>query len=860
VSAAQMLLRRLLEQAGGAGETGFLLVIDSEGLEDLPDQIPTSRSNYAVHRVTTELGLRHLLWKAKGAPLIAVMPEELATRIQRSPDILRRARNQRVHALSVNDVLEVVLGVRVVGADAPYMQQLALEYIERLSLAISKRTLPTVIDRRLLTELLVDASVGDEVRKSGPAELLATWAVEPPRWPENVSKLVRDALPSLHGDEGRLLAWALEDPDDRLRHLLVHGALLTVEAPELPKPAWGMLWRAATAPPIEMDRRVLRRVAAALAEEALTLLGEGAADFLNQADRQGRATLTPTQLQTSRVLPLAFEDRCHSLAQQAAAGRPVSAADIAWLASHRASSMHSADMAVLEAIAQLSRYLDQPASPVTDVVDQVLGYLKNGAFADLAVLQLNRALAGSAHHHAEARKVMAAVRDRRDSENQRFAEALAAGYEGALHREGLTPLHRLWKRIVAPIWQQDQDANIYLVVMDGCSYPVFLELLHALAQDSSFPVGIQPDVEGHVTGLPALAPLPTITSHARGAITLGELPSDTLVAETVFRDHNEAKTDKARFNQNPALATKTRQLFLKGDLADGGQELLAALDNPDIAVVAAVFNAVDDQIGSSNTGATVKLAPENIMAFKPGLRAAIKAGRKVLLTADHGHSPFVDKSRRVGAGKSPRFVSIDAEAPPDGFIEIDLKGLGGPPERRAFAWRTGIYLGGPQVGFHGGCSLEEMAVPLAWLEQGGLHADEPSWWYGRGALGEPPRVAPPVSPPIVTPLPSDHPELQTPVAMQLPFEPADRATNLPLAADSLARLSADEKAVLVLLKENGTARASELASQLNKNPGRLNGLMRTLRRRLHTEGAVLFSDEVLPSGETLYRYEPPEGM
>ena len=173
MSAAQLLLRRLLDQAGGASETGYLLVIDGEGLEHLPEQMPTPKGSYGVHRIATELALRHLLWKAKGAPLIAVMPEAVAVRIQKAPDLLRRARNQRVHALSVNDVLEVVLGVRVVGADAPYMQQLALENVDKLGLAMSHRTLPTVVDRKLLTELLVDVSVGEKVRTRSPAQLLA---------------------------------------------------------------------------------------------------------------------------------------------------------------------------------------------------------------------------------------------------------------------------------------------------------------------------------------------------------------------------------------------------------------------------------------------------------------------------------------------------------------------------------------------------------------------------------------------------------------------------------------------------------------------------------------------------------------
>jgi hypothetical protein len=818
----------------------------------------TPKGPCGVFRVNTELGLRHLLWKAKGAPLIAVMPEEVAHRIQRAPDLLRRARNQRVHALSVNDVLEVVLGVRVVGADAPHMQQLALEHVERLGVVLSHRTLPTVVDRRLLTELLVDVSVGEQVRTRTAAQLLATWVVAPPQWSANVSKLVRDALPALHGDDGRLLAWALAEPEARMRELVVHGAVLTVDAAELPKPAWGPLWRAATEPPIDMDRRILRRTVSRLAEDTLAALGEAATPLLAAADRLGRECLTPTQLQTSRVLPLAFADRCHALASQAAAGKPISAADIAWLTSHRAAPLNRADLAVLEATARLSRYLDQPWHPRTDILDQVREYQRGGAFADLAMHHLRRALAGSAHFHAESAKVLAAYRERRDRENRHFAETLAGGYEAALHREGLTPLHRVWKRVVEPAWNQQPKAGVFLVVLDGCSYPVFLELLYALSQDVTFPIGIRPDAEGRVEGMAALSPLPTVTSHARGAIFLGELPKDPLVAETVFRDQDEAKTDKARFNQNAALGSRTRRLFLKGDLADGGAAILETLRDSAVEVVGVVFNAVDDQIGSSNTGAAVRIAPEDIAAFKPSLRAAILSGRRVLLTADHGHSPYFEKALRVGAGKAPRYTPLAKHDPvPEGFLEIDLAGLGGPPERRAFAWRTGAYLGGPQVGFHGGCSLEEMVVPMVWLEREGLYADEPSWWYGRGALAEVVAVPRPVAPPLVTPIPSE--DLRpTPRPQLALFDPTDKIDILGLPATLLSKLGREEKVLLVLLRENGSARATELAERLNKNPGRLNGLMRTLKRTLHANGLALFTDEVLPSGETLYRYAAME--
>jgi DNA-binding CsgD family transcriptional regulator len=371
---------------------------------------------------------------------------------------------------------------------------------------------------------------------------------------------------------------------------------------------------------------------------------------------------------------------------------------------------------------------------------------------------------------------------------------------------------------------------------------------------------MKPDSEGRVVGLPGLSPLPTITSHARGAIFLGEIPSDPLVAETVFRDDDETKTDKARFGQNAALGKRTRKLFLKGDLGDGGQALLQALaapvgEGPD--VVGVVFNAVDDQIGSSNTGASVRLGPEHITGFKPALKAALLAGREVLLTADHGHSLYIDKHRRVGAGKTPRYVALaKGETAPEGFLEIDVAGLGGPPARRAFAWKTGVYLGGQQTGFHGGCSLEEMVVPMAWLSRGGLAADEPAWWLGSTTpqAHDPGEYAAAAA---VTPLPVPHPTTSAKTTVQLSLFGGDAAT-LPLSSELLAKLTDDEKSVLLLLKENGSARASELATRLNKNPGRLNGLIGLLKRKLHGAGKVLFASELLPTGETMYRYTGQE--
>jgi hypothetical protein len=217
---------------------------------------------------------------------------------------------------------------------------------------------------------------------------------------------------------------------------------------------------------------------------------------------------------------------------------------------------------------------------------------------------------------------------------------LAAGYESALHNPGLTPLHRLWKRTVAPVWEQDPNARLYLVVLDGCSYPVFLELLHALAQDSTFPIGVRPDPDGSRRGMPALAPLPTspATPAARSSSASSRRtrwsPRPSSATRTKPRPTRPASTKTPR--SAPAAAScSSRATSRTAARPSSPRSPTGSLD-----IVAAVFNAVDDQIGSANTGATVRLSPEDITAFKPSLRGALNARRKILITADHGTAPI----------------------------------------------------------------------------------------------------------------------------------------------------------------------------------------------------------------------------
>ena len=89
-----------------------------------------------------------------------------------------------------------------------------------------------------------------------------------------------------------------------------------------------------------------------------------------------------------------------------------------------------------------------------------------------------------------------------------------------------------------------------------------------------------------------------------------------------------------------------------------------------------------------------------------------------------------------------------------------------------------------------------------------------------------------------------------------PVDPVDEAQDaaLGLAPAILTALDDDERLALRLLAKCGSARTSELAVQVGRSPDRMEGLMRTLRRKLHRLGSPLIDNETLPDGEAMFRY------
>ena len=80
-----------------------------------------------------------------------------------------------------------------------------------------------------------------------------------------------------------------------------------------------------------------------------------------------------------------------------------------------------------------------------------------------------------------------------------------------------------------------------MVVLDGCSYPVFLDLLYRLTQDPELPCGLAlPAATDGVLSDEArtrtgLALLPSVTSHSRGALFQGSVLKDPWVDERLWQ-------------------------------------------------------------------------------------------------------------------------------------------------------------------------------------------------------------------------------------------------------------------------------------------------------------------------------------
>jgi PglZ domain len=380
---------------------------------------------------------------------------------------------------------------------------------------------------------------------------------------------------------------------------------------------------------------------------------------------------------------------------------------------------HGAELRAATAAVRLTRWLATPGETPATLAEAATRMLRSWSWADRALAGIERAGTSRVPWLGEIyAKLWTQVRQRRAALDEAFARKLASWTETGSATD-LICVENVLERIARPVAGKRLPV---IVVLDGMSVAVATELADELAQRGIWlEAGRQPDGRE-----PALATVPSVTGISRTSLLTGRLQSGGQAEE------------RAGFAQ--FWGRQKAVLFHKGDLApDPGMPLSGqvrdAISDPG-TVVGVVLNTIDDTLDKGKPGGPAHWTVETVTYLRPVLDEARRAGRPVILTADHGH--VLDRGAAANPAQSAT-ARYRAGAPGPG--EITVRGprvLPGGGEVVA-AVEENIRYTPRKGGYHGGASPAEVVVavitllpsasllPAGWTAYDAIgHA--PSWW------------------------------------------------------------------------------------------------------------------------------------
>jgi hypothetical protein len=392
-----------------------------------------------------------------------------------------------------------------------------------------------------------------------------------------------------------------------------------------------------------------------------------------------------------------------------------------------------------EAGVRLLRWVATDMKNATSLDELTTAYVDELAWVDRAVSD-----AWSGVHSKTLsmglQRLLQRVRERRMAFDEEFAKTLAAETATVLGKPSVLGVEFLLADVVMPIATAQP---VLLVVADGMSVAVATEVLDDLT------TGVQSWTEcvpaERRTRLAAHAVLPTLTEYSRASLLCGTLTNGTrhqerLGFERICREHGKSaklfhKLELERSEAGFALAS----------------EVAAAVDDVRGArIVGCVLNTVDDALDRSDPGGTAWTS-DTVKHLEPLLTAARRAGRVVVITADHGHIVERRESRMVSDTQATsnrwRGAVAGRDAEP-GEVYVEGSRVLTEDRRAILAVDEHLRYGPMKAGYHGGAAPAEVVVPVAVLTAGDVPADwiaappqAPMWWR-EDALAVPP--APPV--------------------------------------------------------------------------------------------------------------------
>jgi hypothetical protein len=340
-------------------------------------------------------------------------------------------------------------------------------------------------------------------------------------------------------------------------------------------------------------------------------------------------------------------------------------------------------------------------------------YLTDGAWVDRAAAVVWNGSTDDAVS-ATYRGLLTTVRRLRDVRDQNAAQLLAAA---TARDEAPTGAVLIENALGELVWPAASTTRPLVILLDGMSAPVAIELAEALSSD-----GWVERVLDSGRRVPLLAALPTLTRYSRTAFFTGELRDGTQTAE--------AAAMRARFGA---------PLFHKDDLrSDGGQTLptpvRAAIEDPSQRLVGVVLNTIDDALDKHDPGGT-SWDVTTIQHLRALLAAAADAGRTVVLTSDHGHVVERGGEARPTPGAEARRRPVSSG--PLAADEVLVRGRRVVTGEDVLPWREDLRYASLHSGYHGGASLAEITVPFLVFGRPGAQAaagwrdappQAPVWW------------------------------------------------------------------------------------------------------------------------------------
>ncbi len=550
----------------------------------------------------------------------------------------------------------------------------------------------------------------------------------------------------------------------------------------------------------------------------------------------------------SDLLPAGFEQRLRAAAEALAAWRgaprQVDLADGAHRAIERTAAhvgyRHAPERVErLRMAARLLRRGTFALSGIEDLAAAASAYEHDGAWLDAARTAVSRGDADPVF--ATLCSALTAEADQARAGDGLCFARVAASAADAVPSPHLG-VEDVLDRVVAPL---ASVRPVLVVVLDGLGWPTFTELVGAFeaAGWSSWR-----RADGQETSQVAVAALPTVTEVSRTSLLAGRLRS------------GDNASERRAFAAHAGLLTVTGAgapplLFHKRDLRAGGLDtlpagVLEAVGDERRKIVGLVLNNIDERlkdVAQPGDGWELRdLDPLRIV-----LDEARRAGRAVVLTADHGHVLDRDAELRTGGGGGERWRPSEPGAG-DGELVVHGRRVVAEGHRVVLPWREQLRYGPRHNGYHGGLTPKELLVPVVVLSTEDLPDASgwapsgfrrPVWWHRTQFRHTIPAVAPvqatqtPVAPTLFDPPPMAEPAAPSPPAW------IDALLAAPLLAERRAnprvRLGDPElRRLLVILDAAGTMAIglSRLASEADLPTARIDRYVAQLQELLNVDG------------------------